>query len=413
MRQIDLQEYEAREYRLSGAEKDALRQLNQRFPRLSLAVEPSGGEGCYILRPGATVGALELESVGLSLFIRPKLGIPKLLSLACYAMGIFWPRERQPFNFAEEAALPDTLAVALAAAARRAFARGLLHSYRTEEAALHTVRGRIRFDDQLKRRFSLGLPVEVQFDEFTDDILVNRLIKAAAWRLGRMPLRSAMARRQLGRVAAALDNVSLVDFPANAVPEVRFDRLNEHYRDVVNLARLTLRHSAFESDRGPVRANGFLVDMNQLFQEFVAQALREALNVSPQLFGERTVNSLDYGCRIGLRPDLVWQVDGICRFVGDAKYKKLTSEAVPNADLYQLLAYVIALDLPGGILIYAQGKAEAASYRVRHSGKMLEVAALNLSLPLVDVLEQVQDLADRVRFWAAQSRGPAVAPVAG
>ena len=42
----------------------------------------------------------------------------------------------------------------------------------------------------------------------------------------------------------------------------RFDRLNEHYRHVVGLSRLILRHSAFESHRGKVRATGFLMDMN-------------------------------------------------------------------------------------------------------------------------------------------------------
>ena len=45
-------------------------------------------------------------------------------------------------------------ALALAAAARRAFARGLLHGYLTHEEALPTVRGRIRFDDQLRHRHS-------------------------------------------------------------------------------------------------------------------------------------------------------------------------------------------------------------------------------------------------------------------
>ena len=58
---------------------------------------------------------------------------------------------------------------------------------------------------------------------------------------------------------------------------IRFDRLNEHYRGVVGLARLVLRHSAFESGRGYVRASGFLMNMNDLFQEFVTVALREAL----------------------------------------------------------------------------------------------------------------------------------------
>ena len=69
-------------------------------------------------------------------------------------------------------------------------------------------------------------------------------------------------------------------------------------------------------------------------------------------------------------------------FVGDAKYKKtLDSERVLSlsADLYQLLAYATALDLPGGLLIYAQGEAEAATYKIRNSCKQLEVVALDLT----------------------------------
>ena len=79
-----------------------------------------------------------------------------------------------------------------------------------------------------------------------------------------------------------------------------------------------------------------------------------------------------------LRPDLTWRDGSRCTFVGDVKYKQ-TDNGVPNADLYQLLAYTTALDLPGGLLIYAQGERKPSTHTVRHSGKRLEVAALDLS----------------------------------
>ena len=69
------------------------------------------------------------------------------------------------------------------AASRRAFAGGLLHGYRTEEETLSTVCGRIAFAEQLRRRFDIPLPVEVRYDDFTDDITANRLVKAAGARL--------------------------------------------------------------------------------------------------------------------------------------------------------------------------------------------------------------------------------------
>ena len=393
MRQIDLQEYEpSKPIRLSGAERNALRTI------LSLTVERADVEdmqAAYVLKPGSTVGAVEFGD--LSVLIRPKIPIPQLLSLACYAMGVFKAQETRLFDFEEEEALPDVLALALVSTARRAFARGLLHGYRTEEEALYTVRGRIMFAEQIRRRFGIALPVEVRYDEFTDDIRENRLVKAAAAQLGGMRLRSREARVGLGWIAAMLDNVSPVEFPPNDVPEIPFDRLNEHYRGVVGLSRLILRHSAFESGRGRVRAAGFLMDMNKLFQEFVTQALRDALGVSESVFLERSIGSLDVEREVRLRPDLTWWYSGDCVFVGDAKYKYIRDGNVPNADLYQLLAYVTALDLPGGMLIYAKGERDTATHHVRHSGKRIEVAALDLSGALDDVLRRVESLASRVK----------------
>ena len=398
MRQVDLEEYEpSTPVRLSVAERDALRAIP------SLAVERADIEdsrAAYILKPSSTVGAVEIGD--LSVLIKPKIPIPQLLSLACYAMSKFKPLPEM-FDYPREYALPDILALALVSSARRAFARGLLHGYRTQEEALYTVRGRIMFAEQIRRRFGVPLPIELRYDEFTDDIQENRLVKAAAARLGRMRLRSRDARAGLGWIAAMLDNVSPVDFPPNNVPEVPFDRLNEHYRGVVGLSRLILRHSAFQSERGRVRAAGFLMDMNKVFQEFVTQALRDALEVSAYTFGERNIPSLDREGNVRLRPDLVWREGSFCTFVGDAKYKYIRDGNVPNADLYQLLAYITALDLPGGMLVYAKGEREPATYHVRHSGKRIEIAALDLSGALDDVLNRVESLANNVRALRDQA----------
>ena len=405
MRQIDLREYEWKgPITLCPAERETLLNLNKGELKQSLTIEQViGSSDSYRLRPAAIVGAVEAGN--LSLLIRPKIPIAQLLSLACYAMGHFRQQEN-PFNFAERETLPDALALSLNFMARRAFARGLLHGYRARAESLYTVRGRIRFDEQLRRRFSIPLPVAVRYNAFTDDILENRLIKASAYRLSRLRLRSTPARSGLAWVVGNLDNVSLSEYPAAAVPEVKFDRLNEHYRGAVALSRLILSHNAFEANRAEdvrrqVRASGFLMDMNQVFQEFVTVALQETLGLSRNTFSEQWAGSLDTGDKVRIRPDLVWRDGGKPCFVGDAKYKNLTRESdnnrVPEEDLYQLLAYVTALDLPGGMLIYAQGEAEVADYTVRHCGKTLKVATLDLSGSLEDTLGRVRKLAGQIK----------------
>ena len=402
MREIILKEHDRSPgVTLSAAERDMLREV---LP--SLLVEPvRGKEGAYHLTPGSMVGAFETQD--LLVVIQPKIGIAQLLSLACYAISRIRFRP-EDFSFPEESALPDILAMALSSQARLAFSSGLLHGYLIEEEALLTVRGRIRLEEHLRRRFDVPLPVELQYDEFTGDILPNQLVKAAAHRLGRFRLRSAQARRNLGWVSGILDEVSLVEFPPSRVPEVAFDRLNEHYRGVVGLSRLILRHGAFESGRGAIRAHGFLMDMNAVFQEFLTQTLRDVLDASPDtLRSDRELGNMtmDHEGRVNLRPDLTWWDGRECRFVGDAKYKNLTGERVPNADLYQMLSYATALGLPGGLLIYARGEADTASYTVRHCGTRLEVAVLDLAGTLDEILGRVRRISERVVRLRDEGRG--------
>ena len=83
MRQINLKEYESSEYRLTTDQLDALLRESK---TLDLTIEPvRGARGRYRLKPGSTVGALEVD--GASVFIKPKIEMSQLLSLACYAMS--------------------------------------------------------------------------------------------------------------------------------------------------------------------------------------------------------------------------------------------------------------------------------------------------------------------------------------
>jgi 5-methylcytosine-specific restriction enzyme subunit McrC len=398
MRQIDLQEWRSSSHHLSIEQRDALRDL---LSSDKLSIEPVSGTGDeYRLRPASTIGAVDIGDMSVS--IRPKLPIGRVLYLASYAMGEVHFREER-FDFEGRKSLVEALVPALVRAARRAFGRGLLHGYRTEEEALHTVRGRIRVADQIRHRFGVPVPVEVRYDDFTDDVLPNQLVKAAAVRLGKLRIRSPQSRLDLGWIAATLDNVSLVDFPPGRIPEVKFDRLNEHYREVVTLARLILRHASIETTRGGVRASGFLMDMNKIFEEFVTRALRERLRLTEHTLAARREVWLDVKEKVRMEPDLSWWDDSGCIFVGDVKYKTLESKPVRHADLYQPLAYTTALDLPGGVLIYAEGEQPDACHDVLYAGKRLVITSLDLSGSINELHDEISKLASRVEALQRQA----------
>ena len=149
--------------------------------------------------------------------------------------------------------------------------------------------------------------------------------------------------------------VELGSYRRGALPEVRYTRLDEHYRHPVELARLIIENSSLELLHGEVTGAGFLIDMNKVFERFLYVALGEALCLPERQWKQGAGLTLDEDRRISMNPDLSWwppiPAENGSRpiFVGDAKYKKLETLGSQNADIYQMLAYCTAADLPSGL----------------------------------------------------------------
>jgi|FLYL01.1.fsa_nt_gi 5-methylcytosine-specific restriction enzyme subunit McrC len=379
---------------LTPAERDVLR------PIVQLAPTP-GEDNRYDLTPGSRVGVVQTAS--LTVQIQPKIPVSRLMFLLSYTIDrVDW--DPAGFDFAEDVSLLEAMIHGFVLQTRKALRRGALQGYRLEEDALTTVRGQIRFGDQLRARYGVAPPVEVRFDDFTEDIEPNRLIKAAIRRLGMMRIRSEKARLSLRNFDHVLERVADVTYDPRNLPDIRWDRLNAHYRPAVELAKLVLRSASFELDRGGVRSAAFLVDMNQVFEDFVVVALREALGASSREFRQGDASlRLDQARRVRLEPDLSWWRHGRCVFVGDVKYKKVRTDRVNHPDLYQLLAYVVAAGLPAGLLVYAAGEDEPATHDVVHLSRRLRVETLDLSGHPGELLAQIRKLADAVRSLANQA----------
>ena len=210
--------------------------------------------------------------------MRPKIPIDRVMFLITYAMD---PKNwrRDPVVLDRDDDCLEAIVFAFAHRTRQAIQRGLLQGYRREEDALNTVRGRIRFGDQIGRRFAVPLPIEVAYDEYTEDIEKNRLLKTAIHLLGHTFIRSEAARQEVRRLRPAFATVGLGSYQRGALPEVRYTRLDEHYRPAVELARLIIENSSLELLHGKVAGAAFLIDMNKVFERFLYVALGEVLGL--------------------------------------------------------------------------------------------------------------------------------------
>ncbi len=391
---VELAEYESTTVRLSAGAARRLNAVGRRAVAVALTDEP----GVYSLTAQNMVGTLVVDD--LRVLIRPKIRPENLFLLL--EVGLppkAWRQES--FNYATSADLLPSIIAFFARTLANTLARGLLRSYRPEEERLVALRGRIDVTSQF-RQAGVPLPVACRYDEYTPDIFENRYVKAAATLALRVPRVEAEVRRRLLQQLPALEEVSDAPVRADDLDGFLPTRLNAHYEPALRLARLLLSNLTLVDQRGDRAASSFLVDMNQLFEDFVTGRLRRALRDRLEVRSQSLAH-LGVGGKVRMLPDLVFRQRGTDMYVADIKYKLTSDARARTNDYYQLLAYTTALDLPEGVLIYclADGGSPERMVTVRHADKILHTLAIDLSGPPDSVDRVINEtaswIADRAR----------------
>ncbi|WP_051801112.1 McrC family protein [Streptomyces sp. NRRL F-525] len=356
--------------------------------------------GRWSLRAGSKVGAVTVSVPGggepVIVRITPKVPVARLFFLLGHSLDpkSAWREGQVPV--AEHREVLPALAHAVERQVDRALRQGLLQGYRTTEESALVVRGRIRETEQIRRRFGMAMPVEVAYDEFTTDIAENRILRTAVERLLRLPGVSHDVRHRLLHQRARLADVTAI-VRGRPLPDWQPSRLNSRYHHALRLAGAILDGASAEHASGGLRVDGFLFDMNKLFEDFVTVALREAFRGTGHTARLQDPHHLDSAAAIRMKPDFVlYGVDGAPCAVADAKYKAEKRDGYPDSDLYQMLAYCTALGLREGHLVYAKGNASHAAHQVRHAGILLHQHALDLDQEPAALLADIEAVARRM-----------------
>lgn len=327
--------------------------------------------------------------------VRPKMPIARLFFLMGYSLAPTYWRDGD-ISLSSDAELVTSLVSSFIRQVKNATVQGLLQRYATVHEAAPLVRGRLDVPAQIGRRAGLSLPVETIYDDYTVDVAENRLLLAAARTILTLPRLTETDRRSVRKLLMQFEGVSNIPRASDCV-EIKFNRLNSHYRPAVVLAQMILKHFSLEQHPGGITASAFLFDMWEVFEDFVSVALREAINprygrVDFQYKGKH----LDVGAKVSLRPDIVWHRDGLVLAVLDAKYKAEKNKRFPNADLYQMLAYCTSFKIRAGHLVYAKGESDEIFHEIEGSDMRIYCHSLDLAVEPHALLQQVSLLAERI-----------------
>ncbi len=277
-------------------------------------------------------------------------------------------------------------------------ARGLYRSYVPQTENTSTVRGRVSVARTIVEDFATPHKVVCEHDEYTEDVIENQVVRHTLEMTRNLATTPSLRRKLSGILSGFMDVTNPMRLPSDVFQRQVYHRLNEHYRPIHELCHVLLSGTAIEIPSGPVGFRSFLVNMEQLFQEY----LFATMSRSPEFAGYRLLRQsparivwlrgLGATGDITVRPDIKVS-DTADVLVVDAKYKNplvahLNRWIPVSSDVYQIMAYCVVHQCKGALVYPRTQSAETnidEVYGVRGSGSAFKLKSVDLSGNLVDL----------------------------
>lgn len=286
--------------------------------------------------------------------------------------------------------------------------RGMPRRYIVQEDDLSALRGTLNLPRQFTRHAANPSRLACKFDELSENIALNRIMKATVSHLLRMS-RSPSNQRRLRELAFVYADIAEVAVTALKWDEIIIDRTNRAWQELFGMAQLFLRSRYQTTSAGAGRGTALLFEMNTLFEEYVGRLITRALartEYRVSLQGGRLfcLTSLDDERAVfQTKPDiLIWRAGQVVHVI-DTKWKRISSriddrkQGVSQGDVYQMMAYAQLYCAPRLTLLYPHhpglGATELVQARHRITGQTttLEIASIDVANG-GNIIDRIQSL---------------------
>jgi 5-methylcytosine-specific restriction enzyme subunit McrC len=234
---------------------------------------------------------------------------------------------------------------------------GIYKMYRDIEENLPYVKGKILFKENLLHNALLDNRVFCRYLDFDQNTIENRIIKSTLYQLLKTKMEKPDLYKKTRSLLINFEHVGICERPLDEISHVTYNMLTKHYEPIITLCNLILNNTSINLQySGEFKFSRFIVDMEKLFESFVAGILSSRFNAKGFAIRRGTgenekgrAEHADIQKKTNIFPDIIIQTGHkIQLLLLDAKYKK----KLIREDLYQIWIYLIALKLPLGVLVY-------------------------------------------------------------
>ena len=287
--------------------------------------------------------------------------------------------------------------------------KGLLHNYENCHEELSMLRGKIRFSDTVSNGSLLRRKLVCSYDEYTENTLMNRILKSVMLLLIRSEIRDIQASelRRLVRYFSDVDEIDLCNIHWDLLT---FSKNHGEYRLLMSVCRIICENMLHSTEDGDVRLVSFSEgNLNKLYEKFI---LNYYIKHYPQLKPASSEIKWAINGDTAMLPKMQSDIMLTCnnkKLIIDAKFytKSMQTYYEKNTfhshNLYQIFTYVKneAINISStvsGMLLYAKTNDELIpddGISFDMNGNVITIKSLDLSGDFESIARQLNGIAER------------------
>lgn len=260
-------------------------------------------------------------------------------------------------------------------------AKGLVKRYHKEQRNEHKFSGRIIVKQQISKNCVHKERVFAEHQVFDTQHLLNELIQEALEKVQSLTSNQEIISKVKKLLHYFPYSTSSIDL--QKINRIRLSRNEIHYEKAIQWARMILFELKPKLSFGNLRCQCFLVNMQQLFEEYVSKKL---CDLAPA-FG-CTIESQSrskFWRKRSIRPDMVLTTSEGENIILDTKWKLLRNREPEDADLKQIYIYNRFFNAQKGVLIYpSQNELESYAANFHSTG----ANAISCEIAFVDLFDK-------------------------
>jgi len=283
-----------------------------------------------------------------------QIPIENIYFLLCYAWNKLEEKERVNVSIEDKTELLDLFAKVLINATKMLLKRGIDKNYIDYTEELAGVKGKVQISQTLKSNLLLKQKTICTYDDFSSNIISNRILVSTIHRLTRTKGLDKQLKNELVSLRRMFPDIDQIEITNSLFKQVKLNRNNRFYGFLMNVCQIVYESTFPSEEHGKYKFSDFTRDdnkMNQLFEAFVRnfykieqQQYKVGIEIIEWQFENPEIESSQYLPQ--MKTDITLQND-IEKIIIDAKFYRETmslnyeKERIKSNNLYQLFSYLL------------------------------------------------------------------------